>query len=138
MVEFFFSEDNNSVDNEEQSSEYFYDVSTSNMLNNITLDILFLLTWNIIFCLDILFYNFYLATLSFSIGFVIGFWNLQQFIKSNTEKRIEMIIFRYWTVGVLWINYTDKWSQRKVTWLQCKLFKHMKPIMLLWNQQWNQ
>ena len=28
-------------------------------------------------CLDILFHNFYLATLSFSIGFVIGFWNLQ-------------------------------------------------------------
>ena len=43
MVEFLFTEDNNSVDNEEQSSEYFYGVSTSNMLNNITLDILFLL-----------------------------------------------------------------------------------------------
>ena len=43
MVEFLFTEDNNSV-NEEQSSEYFYDVSTSNMLNNITLDILFYLT----------------------------------------------------------------------------------------------
>ena len=41
MVEFLFTEDNNSVDNEEQSSEYFYDVSNSNMLNNITLDILF-------------------------------------------------------------------------------------------------
>ena len=96
MVEFFFTEDNNSVDNEEQSSEYFYDVSTSNMLNNITLDILFSLTWNIILCLDILFYNFYLAMLSFSISFVISFWNLQQFIKSNTEKKIEMIICRYW------------------------------------------
>ena len=36
MVEFLFTEDNNSVDSEEQSSEYFYDVSTSNMLNNIT------------------------------------------------------------------------------------------------------
>ena len=33
MVEFFFTEDNNSVDSEEQSSEYFYDVSTSSMLN---------------------------------------------------------------------------------------------------------
>ena len=43
MVEFLFTEDNNSV-TEEQSSEYFYDVSTSNMLNNITLDILFYLT----------------------------------------------------------------------------------------------
>ena len=43
MVEFLFTEDNNSVDNEERSSEYFYDVSTSNVLNNITLDILFLL-----------------------------------------------------------------------------------------------
>ena len=96
MVEFFFTEGNNSVDNEEQSSEYFYDVSTSNMLNNITLDILFSLTWNIILCLDILFYNFYLAMLSFSISFVISFWNLQQFIKSNTEKKIEMIICRYW------------------------------------------
>ena len=32
MVEFLFTEDNNSVDSEEQSSEYFYDVSTSNML----------------------------------------------------------------------------------------------------------
>ena len=42
MVE-LFTEDNSSVDNEEQSSEYFYGVSTSNMLNNITLDILFLL-----------------------------------------------------------------------------------------------
>ena len=36
MVEFVFTEDSNSVDSEEQSSEYFYDVSTSNMLNNIT------------------------------------------------------------------------------------------------------
>ena len=44
MVEFLFTEDNNSEDNEEQSSEYSYDVSTSNVLNNITLDILFLLT----------------------------------------------------------------------------------------------
>ena len=44
MVESLFTEDNNSVDNEKQSSEYFYDVSTSNVLNNITLDILFLLT----------------------------------------------------------------------------------------------
>ena len=41
MVEFLFSEDNNWVDNEEQFFEYFYDVSTSNMLNNIALDILF-------------------------------------------------------------------------------------------------
>ena len=31
MVEFLFTEDNNSVDNEKQSSEYFYDVSTSNV-----------------------------------------------------------------------------------------------------------
>ena len=37
MVEFLFTEDNNSVDSEEQPSEYFYDVNTSNMLNNITL-----------------------------------------------------------------------------------------------------
>ena len=44
MVEFLYTEDNNSVDNEEQSSEYSYDVSTSNMLDNITLDILFLQT----------------------------------------------------------------------------------------------
>ena len=44
MADFLFTEDNNSVDNEEQSSEYFYDVSTSNMLNNITFEILFLLT----------------------------------------------------------------------------------------------
>ena len=73
MVEFFFTEDNNSVDNEEQSSEYFYDVSNSNMLNNITLDILFSLTGDIVLCLDILFHNFYFAMLSFSIGFVIGF-----------------------------------------------------------------
>ena len=43
MVEFLLTEDNTSVDSEEQSSEYFY-VSTSNMLNNITLHILFLLT----------------------------------------------------------------------------------------------
>ena len=28
-------------------------------------------------CLDILIYNFYIATVSFCIGFVIGFWNLQ-------------------------------------------------------------
>ena len=41
MVEFLFTEDNTSVDCEEQSSEYFYDVSTSTMLNNITLHILF-------------------------------------------------------------------------------------------------
>ena len=37
MVEFLFTEDNNSVDSEEQPSEYFYDVSTSNVLNNMTL-----------------------------------------------------------------------------------------------------
>ena len=36
-----FIEDNNSVDCEEQFSEYFYDVSTRNMLNNITFHILF-------------------------------------------------------------------------------------------------
>ena len=34
MVELLFTEDNNSVDSEEQS-EYFYDISTSKMLNNI-------------------------------------------------------------------------------------------------------
>ena len=28
-------------------------------------------------CFNILFHNFYFATLSFSIGFIIGFWNLQ-------------------------------------------------------------
>ena len=28
-------------------------------------------------CLDILIYNFYIARVSFRIGFVIGFWNLQ-------------------------------------------------------------
>ena len=44
MVEFLFTGDNSSVDNEEQSSEYFYDVSTSNMLSNITFDTLFSLT----------------------------------------------------------------------------------------------
>ena len=44
MIEFLLTEDNNSVDCEEKSSEYFYNVSTSNMLNNITLDILFSLT----------------------------------------------------------------------------------------------
>ena len=37
MVEFLFTEDNNSLDSEEQTSEYFYDVRSSNMLNNITL-----------------------------------------------------------------------------------------------------
>ena len=31
----------------------------------------------------------------FQYCFVIGFWSLQQFIKSNTEKKIETIIFRY-------------------------------------------
>ena len=41
MVELLFTEDNNSVNSEEQPSEYFYDVSTSNMLNNITLHIIF-------------------------------------------------------------------------------------------------
>ena len=40
MVGFLFTEDNALVDSEEQSSEYFYDVCTSNMLNNITLHIL--------------------------------------------------------------------------------------------------
>ena len=44
MAEFLFTQDNNSVDNEVQSSEYFYDVSNCNMLNNITFDILFSLT----------------------------------------------------------------------------------------------
>ena len=43
MVQFLFTEDNNSLDNEEQSSEYFNDTSISNMLN-INLDILFSLT----------------------------------------------------------------------------------------------
>ena len=32
MADFLFTEDNNSAGSEEQSSEYFYDVSTSNML----------------------------------------------------------------------------------------------------------
>ena len=59
-----------------RSSKYFY-VSTSNMLNSITLHILFSLTWNIILCLEILIYNFYIATVSFCIGFFIGFRNLQ-------------------------------------------------------------
>ena len=36
MVE-LFTEYNNSVNSEEQPSKYFYDVSTNNMLNNITL-----------------------------------------------------------------------------------------------------
>ena len=43
MVEFLFTEDNNSLHNKEQSFEYFNDVSTGNMLN-INLDILFSLT----------------------------------------------------------------------------------------------
>ena len=43
MVQFLFTEDNNSLDNEEQSFEYFNDISASNMLN-INLDILFSLT----------------------------------------------------------------------------------------------
>ena len=43
MVQFLFTEDNNSLDNEEQSSKYFNDISISNMLN-INLDILFSLT----------------------------------------------------------------------------------------------
>ena len=29
MIQFLFTEDNNSVDSEEQPSEYFYDVRTS-------------------------------------------------------------------------------------------------------------
>ena len=41
MVEFLFTEDNNSVHSEEQPSEYFYDISTSNVLNNITLHNIF-------------------------------------------------------------------------------------------------
>ena len=72
MVEFLFTEDNNSVDSEEQP-EYFYDVSTSNMLNSITLhNIIFVvLKHHLVF--RHLFHNFYFAKLSFSIGFVIGF-----------------------------------------------------------------
>ena len=134
MAEFLFTEDNNSVDSEEQYSEYFYDVSTSNILHNITLYILLLLMQNIILCSDILFNIFYLATLSFSIGFVIGFWSLQQFIKSNTEKKLKQLFSDTDCWSVLWINYTKKWSQWKVTWFHCKRFTHMKPIMLLWNQ----
>ena len=73
MFGFLFTEDNNSVDSEEQPSEYFYDVSASNMF---TLHIIFVdLKHHLV--LDISFHNFYLAILSFSIGFVIGFWNLQ-------------------------------------------------------------
>ena len=73
MVEFLFTKGNNSVDIEEQPSEYFYDVSISNMLNNITFhNIIFVnLKHHLVFRHFI--YNFYLATLSFSIGFVIGF-----------------------------------------------------------------
>ena len=41
MVEFLLTEDNNSVDSEEQSSEYFYDVNASTMLNKIALYISF-------------------------------------------------------------------------------------------------
>ena len=73
MVEFLFTEDNNSVDIEEQPSEYFYDVSISSMLNNTTFhNIIFVnLKRHLVFRHFI--YNFYLATLSISIGFVIGF-----------------------------------------------------------------
>ena len=73
MVEFLYTEDNNAVDSEEQPSEYSYDVSTSNMLNNIALhNIIFVnLKHHLVFLH--LFHNFYLATLFFSIGFVIGF-----------------------------------------------------------------
>ena len=79
MVEFLFTKGNNSVDIEEQPSEYFYDVRISNMLNNITFhNIIFVnLKHHLVFRHFI--YNFYLGTLSFSIGFVIGFWNLQWF-----------------------------------------------------------
>ena len=73
MVEFLFTKGNNSVDVEEQPSEYFYDVRISNMLNNITFhNIIFVnLKHHLVFRHFI--YNFYLGTLSFSIGFVIGF-----------------------------------------------------------------
>ena len=41
MVEFLFTEDNNSMDSEEQSPEYFYDIRTSNMLNKIIFHLIF-------------------------------------------------------------------------------------------------
>ena len=93
-------------------------------------------------CLDILFHNFYLATLSFSIGFVIGFWNLQQFIKSNTEKKIEMIIFRYWLLWCLVNKLHKKMESIKGNMVSLQTFQTyetnnvimkstMKPIMLL-------
>ena len=65
------------MDSEVQPSEYFYDIRTSNMLNNITLHNFIFVDLRHLLCLDILFHNFYLATLSFSIGFVVGFSNLQ-------------------------------------------------------------
>ena len=88
-------------------------------------------------CLDILFHNFYLAMLSFSIGFVIGFWNLQQFIKLNTGKKMKLLFLDIDCYGVLWINYAKNGVNERKHGFIANVANIMKPVML-WNQQWNQ
>ena len=77
----------NSVDSEVQPSEYFYDIRTSNMLNNITLHNFIFVDLRHLLCLDILFHNFYLATLSFSIGFVVGFSKFTMVLNMPLQKQ---------------------------------------------------
>ena len=97
MVEFLFTEDNNSVDSEEQP-EYFYDVSTSNMLNNITFhNIIFVdLKYHLVFRHFISI--FFLATLSFSIGssLVFEIYNGPEYVSAEAATW-EV----FWKVGVL-------------------------------------
>ena len=87
MVEFLFTEDNNSVDSKVQPSEYFYDSRTSNMLNNITLHNFIFIDLRHLLCVDILFHNLYLATLSFSIGFVVGFSKFTMVLHMPLQKQ---------------------------------------------------
>ena len=89
MVEFLLTEDKNSLDSEKQSSEYFYEVSTSIMLYNITLHVLFSLTKNMILFLDILFHIFYLATLSFSIGSSLVFEIYSSLLNRTMRKKLK-------------------------------------------------
>ena len=89
MVEFLFTEDKNSLDSEKQSSEYFYEVSTSIMLYNITLHVLFSLTKNMILFLDILFHIFYLATLSLSIGSSLVFEIYSSLLNRTMRKKLK-------------------------------------------------
>ena len=110
MVEFLFTEDNNSVDNEEQSSKYFYDVSTNNMLNNIALDILFSLIdvkHHLVFRHFISYFLFSKALFQYWFLSSMVFEIYNGVLNRPLRKKLKWLFLDNDCYGVLWINYTQ-------------------------------